>query len=263
MKNAALKLASGFALLAAPSLQAHPHEGTPAAQTEAVSTEALEAAVANEDRPEASKALDQNRKPAEILAFFGLKTSDDAADLVAGGGYWAEILAKAVGEDGSVTAVEPVQFFNQARWDALKERSPSIALETYRFEALEAGTSRFDFAILNLNYHDAYWESEQFDVPRSDPEDFLAAVFRAMKPGGVVGVIDHTGPAGDTRAIVEDLHRIDPDIVRADFRRAGFILEAESDMLANPEDPIDISAFDPSIRGKTDRFVFRFRKPAN
>jgi predicted methyltransferase len=82
-----------------------------------------------------------------------------------------------------------------------------------------------------------------------------------MKPGAVVGVIDHIANPGDTRQTVEKLHRIDPEVVRADFQRAGFKLEAESDMLRNPEDDHNLLVFDPKIRGKTDRFVFKFRKP--
>ena len=83
-----------------------------------------------------------------------------------------------------------------------------------------------------------------------------------MKQGGIVGVIDHVGKSGDTRATVEKLHRIDPAVVKADFERAGFQLEAESDLLRNPADDHSLLVFDEKIRGKTDRFMFRFRKPA-
>ena len=82
-----------------------------------------------------------------------------------------------------------------------------------------------------------------------------------MKPGGIVAIVDHVGPAGDTRALVEKLHRIDPATVKADMAAAGFVLEAESDMFANPEDDVNKLVFDPSVRGKTNRFVMRFRKP--
>ena len=231
------------------------------AETVALSAEALDAAVADAARPEAARALDEGRKPAEVLAFFGLAKGDAAADLISGGGYWAEILANAVGEAGSVTAIEPEQFFDEEAWSALSERKPGIALERYRFENFESASDRFDFAIMNLNYHDLYWESEQFDVPRSDPAEFLTKLYATMKPGGVVGVIDHVGNEGDTRATVDALHRIDPAVVRADFEKAGFVLEAESDMLANPEDDHTTGVFSPDIRGKTDRFVMKFVKP--
>lgn len=257
-----LVLGSALALsLAACSQQAE--EGSYGTETaQAVSNDTLAAAVANEARPERARELDEGRKPAEVLAFFGLEEGDAAVDVVSGGGYWAEILAKAVGEDGSVTALEPNQFFDEEAWTALSEREPGIVVERYPFESFSPGADRFDFAIMNLNYHDVYWESEEYNVPRSEPQEFLAALFAAMKPGGVVGVIDHAGNEGDTRAIVEDTHRIAKSVVLADFAAAGFQLEAESDMLANPEDDYEMGVFNPEIRGKTDRFMLKFVKPA-
>jgi predicted methyltransferase len=95
-----------------------------------------------------------------------------------------------------------------------------------------------------------------------DPSAFLKAVYAAMKPGAVIGVIDHVAlPNDDVRATVEKYHRIDPEVVKADFKRAGFVLAGSNDMLRNPADPHSADPFDESIRGKTDRFVFKFRKP--
>ena len=121
--------------------------------------------------------------------------------------------------------------------------------------------STYDFAMIHLNYHDFYWESEKYQVPRTDPNQVLAALYAAMKPGGIVAVVDHVGPAGDTRAIVDKLHRIDPETVKADFQRAGFVLDGQSDMLRMADDDHTKNVFDPAIRGKTDRFVCRFKKP--
>jgi predicted methyltransferase len=95
-----------------------------------------------------------------------------------------------------------------------------------------------------------------------EPDAFLKAVYAAMKPGGVIGVIDHAAsPGGDTRATVEKLHRIDPAVVKADFARAGFAFVGSSDLLRNPADDHSLLVFDPKIRGKTDRFIFKFKKP--
>ena len=257
-----LILTSALALSLAACSQPASEDAAPPAETQAVSAGALAAAVANEARPEAARERDAGRKPAEILAFLGLEQGDAAVDVISGGGYWAEILARAVGENGSVTAFEPEQFYDEEAWSALSEREPGIAVERYPFEKFAPGADRFDFAIMNLNYHDVYWESEEYKLPRTDPEQFLAALYATMKPGGVVGVIDHTGKPGDTRKTVDDFHRIGPAVVRADFEKAGFVLEAESDMLANPDDPLDVGVFDPAIRGKTDRFVMKFVKPA-
>ena len=255
-------LTGALALALAACSQTASDDAGEVAMAPSLTTEDINAAVANDARPEAARALDESRKPAEVLAFFGLEQGDDAADLISGGGYWAEILARAVGEDGSVTALEPEQFYNEEAWTALAQREPGVALERYRFEAFEPGEERFDFAIMNLVYHDLYWESEEYDVPRSEPADYLAALYSMMRPGGIVGVIDHVGNAGDTRATVEEYHRIDPQVIRDDFAKAGFVLEAESDLLANPDDTREISVFDPSIRGKTDRVVMKFVKPA-
>lgn len=224
----------------------------------------LGAAVAAAGRPADARALDEGRKPAETLAFLGLRSGMAAADIMTGSGYWAELMANAVGEKGRVTAFEPSQFYNdpaeQKVWKALTDRRRDIEFIRYPFEDFSAGQGRFDFVMISLNYHDLYWESARFRIPRTDPKAFLKALYAAVRPGGIVGVVDHAGPAGDTRAIVEKLHRIDPATVKADFAEAGFMLEAESPLLANPADDGSKLVFDPAIRGKTNRFLLRFRK---
>lgn len=222
------------------------------------------AAVAQKNRAEESVKLDESRKPAEVLAFLGLAKGMTAADIMTGSGYWAEIIANALGAD-LVTAFEPNQFYTapdeQAKWKGLVARRPDIAFVRYPFESFAAAPNSFDFSIINLSYHDLYWQSEQYKIPRTDPAAFLKALHSATKSGGIVGVIDHVGLPGDTRAIVDAVHRIDPAIVKADFAAAGFVLEAESALLANPADDRNKLVFDPAVRGKTDRFMFRFRKP--
>lgn len=256
------KLTSGVAslvlALAAPALAA-PAGGAPAP------SRPLVAAVADPGRPAAAQALDESRKPAEVLAFLGLRQGMTAADLITGTGYWAEIMARAVGARGSVEAFEPEQFYTDPAGkfalDGVTARNGNLVLTRYPFESFATPVRRFDFAIINASYHDLYWQSEQFRIPRADPAAFLKAVFAMMKPGGVVGVIDHAGPAGDTRAIVEKLHRIDPATVKKDFEAAGFRLIATSDLLRNAADDLQKPIFDPAVRGRTDRFLFKFVKP--
>lgn len=237
----------------------------PALAAPAVKSPDLAAAVANPSRPAEDRALDDSRKPAEILAFLGLRAGDRAADIMTGSGYWAEIMANAVGPKGKVTAFEPSQFYaspeEMAKWTALTERRKDIAWVRYPFEAFAAKPNSFDFTIINLSYHDLYWVSEKYKIPRTDPAAFVKTLYAATKPGGIVGIIDHVGAAGDTRDIVDSVHRIDPDVVKKDFEAAGFVLEAQSPLLANPADDHAKLVFDPAIRGKTDRFAFRFRKP--
>lgn len=226
--------------------------------------QSIDAALADSARSSEMTALDESRKPAETLAFLGLQPGMDAADIFTGGGYWAQIMALVVAPDGSVTAFEPTQFYQgegKTKLDALIAGSRATTLKPFSFEAFTAPAGAYDFAMISLNYHDLYWESAKYGIRRSNPDAFTRNLYAAMRPGGVVSVIDHVGPAGDTRAVVEKSHRIDPATVRADFERAGFKLEAQSDLLANPADDHTKGVFDPAIRGKTDRFLYKFRKP--
>ncbi len=119
------------------------------------------------------------------------------------------------------------------------------------FEAPALPKNYADFVMLNLNYHDIYWESDKYNIPQMDPSAFLKAVYAAMKPGAVIGVIDHVAnPNNDTRATVEKYHRIDPEVVKADFKRAGFVLVGSSDMLRNPGRRPQPAGVRPEDRGQ-------------
>lgn len=226
----------------------------------------IAAAVAAPGRPAEQVKLDESRQPAKVLAFEGLKPGDQVADIMAGEGYYTEIMARVVGPQGHVTAFDPVQFDDgtgksAAAWDALKARNANVTFTRFPFESFAAPANAFSFVMIHLNCHDFYWESAKFKIPRIEPASFLETLYASVKPGGTVAVIDHVGPAGDTRAIVENMHRIDPDVVKADFLKAGFVLDGSSDMLRNPADDHSLGVFNPAIRGKTDRVVFRFKKP--
>ena len=225
------------------------------------------AAVANTAaRTEANVKLDEGRKPAELLSFFGLERGMQVIDMFGANQYWAEIIAPAVGPTGHVVVWQPTQFLSDKRkteFNAFANKQGNVVLLTSPFENPLIGMNRYDFMIMNLDYHDVYWENAERKIVRMDPDVWLRALHAAMKPGAVLGIIDHAAvPGGDTRTVVEKLHRIDPAVVKADFQRAGFVLEGESDLLANPADDKSMLVFDPKIRGKTDRFVLKFRKPA-
>jgi predicted methyltransferase len=208
--------------------------------------------------------LDEGRKPAELLRFFGLRKGMQVLDMFGANKYWAEIMAPAVGPRGHVTVWQPTQFLtdkNRGPFEAFAARQPNVSLISSPFETPNLPRRSFDFALINLDYHDVYWENAERKIVRMDPNAWLKTLYAAMKPGGVVGVVDHVAnPNKDTRATVEALHRIDPNVIKADFRRAGFVLVGTSDMLRNPADDHSLLVFDPKIRGKTDRAVFRFRK---
>ena len=222
------------------------------------------AAVASPTRGADNLKLDASRKPVELLTWLGLRRGMRVADMFGGNLYWAEIFTGAVGPSGKVVVWQPTQFLDdkaKTRLSALQARQPNFSFLSSPFEQPALAAKSFDFMLINLDYHDVYWTNAKRGITRMDPDNWLKSIFAAMKPGGTVGVVDHVGPAGDTRAIVEKLHRIDPATVRADFARAGFVLDGESDLLRNPADDHSLLVFDPAIRGKTDRFVFRFKRP--
>jgi len=237
-----------------------------ATENVAVAQSPIAAAVASPSRTPDNVKLDEFRKPAEVLEFFGLKPGMNAIDMFGANRYWSEIMAPVVGPQGSVIVWQPTQFMNDKRKAEFAEfaaRQPNVALISSPFETPRIGTNRYDFLIMNMDYHDVYWQSAERKIGRMEPDQWLKALYTAMKPGAVVGIIDHiAGPNDDARATVEKYHRIDPAVVKADFQRAGFVLEAESDMLRNPADTHTLNVFDAAIRGKTDRFVLRFVKPA-
>ena len=220
---------------------------------------------ATPSRTEANVKLDEGRKPAEVLTHLGLEKGMRVLDMFGANLYWAEIIAPAVGPDGFVVVWQPNQFLNDKRRAAFAEfagRQKNVLLINSPFEQPSLGTGAYDFILMNLDYHDVYWESAERKIGRMEPDSWLQRLYAAARPGAVVGIIDHAAaPGGDTRAVVEKLHRIDPAVVKADFQRAGFVLEAESDLLKNPADDHSLNVFDEKIRGKTDRFFFKFRKP--
>lgn len=216
-------------------------------------------------RTEANLKLDADRKPVETLKFLGIKPGDAALDYEAGGGYYTEIMANAVGPKGSVTGWLATQFAgddkSKARWAAITGAHPNVKALVQPFEEFSAPANSYNFILMHLTYHDAYWASEQYKVKAQDPNLFLKNIYAATKPGGIVGVVDHVGGAGDTRKIVDAVHRIDPAVVKADFIRAGFKFVGESGHLHVAADDHTKSVFDASVRGKTDRFVYKFQKP--
>jgi predicted methyltransferase len=225
----------------------------------------IAAAVSSSDRSSDNVKLDAGRKPAQVLKFLGLRRGMHVLDLFGGNAYWAEIMAPVVGPKGHDTVWEPTQFYSAGTKKSFAEfaaKHPNVSIVTSPFEAPALPKNYADFVILNDNYHDTYWQNAKYGIPRMNPDAFLKAVYASMKPGAVIGVIDHVAsPNSDTRATVEKFHRIDPNVVKADFKRAGFLLVKSSDVLRNPADDHSLLVFDPKIRGRTDRFVFEFRKP--
>jgi len=231
----------------------------------AAAPDAIAAAVASPDRSPDNVKLDESRKPAEVLKFLGLRPGMRVADPFGGNFYWAEITGRAVGPRGHVTVWQPQQFYTKKvadAYQAVQAKQPNVWMRVSPIESPDIPAGKYDFLLINLDYHDIYWENAKRGIPRMDPDLWLKTIYAAMKPGGIVGIVDHVAnPNGDARDTVNKLHRIDPEVLKADFKRAGFQLVGSSDILRNPADDHTMLVFDPKIRGKTDRVVFKFRKP--
>jgi predicted methyltransferase len=264
MRALTISLSAGLLLLGGSS--AAWTASAAAAKAAAQPAVSIAAAVANPARDPANVKLDQSRKPAEVLKFLGLRRGMHVLDLFGANRYWAEIMVPVIGPKGTYTVWEPTQFYNdktKAAFEAFEAKNPNVNIVVSPFETHTLPKNFADFVILNENYHDNYWQNAKFGIPQMDPAAFLKDVYAAMKPGAVIGVIDHVAsPNNDTRATVEKYHRIDPNVVKADFKRAGFVFAGSSDILRNPADDHTIEVHDPRIRGKTDRFIFKFKKPA-
>ena len=225
---------------------------------------ALAAAVADPSRPASDTARDVGRKPEQTLAFSGVKPGDRVADYVADDGYFTRLFSSVVGPRGRVYAVEPTEFFKYksfppaiAELQAYAAAHPNVtvttaaALEGLRFP------EKLDLFWISQNYHDLH---DKFMGP-VDTVAFNRAVYKALKPGGLYVVLDHSAAPGAAADVTETLHRIESRTVRREVEAAGFKFESESSILANPADPRTAEVHVPAIRGRTDQFILKFRKP--
>jgi predicted methyltransferase len=221
----------------------------------------LSAALANPTRPQTDRDRDADRKPAELMSFFGVTRGMTTLDVIASGGYMTDVLATAVGPTGKVYSQNPpafLKFGNGAYDKALTTRLANNRLpQVVRVDAdlpatAQIPTSSVDFAITALNLHDIY------NRDAAAGQKFLQDVFTTLKPGGVFGVIDHVGVPGADNA---KLHRMQKNDAIAAAKAAGFVVEAESNLLAHPTDDHTKGPFDAALRGKTDQFVLKLRKP--
>lgn len=225
--------------------------------------ESVREAVAHPRRPEADTVRDDARKPAEVLAFLGIKPGMTVLDVFAGGGYYTEILDTLVGEDGKVLSHNN-QAYLEFVGPQLEQRFANGRLansEQVIAEAndIELEDESLDAALMILAYHDFFYESEQFNWPDVDESAFLDTLCAAMKPGAILGVADHVAPEGiDTGNAAFQLHRISPQKVIDDMTGSCFVLEAESKLLRNTSDDHNKPSIDPQMSGKTDRFLFKF-----
>ena len=224
--------------------------------------QSVDAVVADQARSAEDRALDAERMPLDVLNFAKVQKGQVVADFMAGGGYYTAMLADLVGSKGTVYAINPLSFHNPEAWEKRLAADGNIRPMVSDARAMQLAPGSVDMIFAHLVFHDLYFESERFKFPRLDVEFMVANWYAAVKPGGTVVIIDHVGPAGDTREIVNAVHRIDPDTVIRDMTKAGFRLVEQSDVLRRSNDDLSKSVFDEGIRGKTDRFMMKFQKPA-
>jgi len=220
------------------------------------------AALADATRPAADRERDAARFPAELLAFAQVGPGEKVGDYIMGGGYWTRILSNVVGPQGKVYAFQPDEFIGFR--PAYGEEQAAAAAGRANVVALKGAISAppfpepLDTIVTVQNFHDLYLAA----FPPMTVANSARALFAALKPGGTLLVVDHSAPPGRGPAAANELHRMDRQAAISALGQAGFVLEAEDDLYARPDDPLTANVFAPEIRGKTDQFVLRFRKPA-
>ncbi len=241
--------------------------GPPAASTPAARgaepTGEYAALLKAEDRSEQDRALDPGRRPAELLAFAGVRSGMHVAELGAGTGYTSELLARAVGRDGRVYAQNSrfiLEKFAEKPWSdrlATPAMASVVRVDREWDDPLPPSVRELDAVLVVLVYHDLFWL-------KADRAKMNLAVLRALKPGGLYVIVDHSGRAGTGATEVSTLHRIEEKIVKDEISAAGFRLVKEGSFLRNPADTRDWNDSPMAAkerRGTSDRFVLAFEKP--
>lgn len=222
-------------------------------------------AVADEDRSAADRERDARELPAEVLAFAGIKPGMRVADVLAGGGYYSELLSRVVGPNGEVLLVNNPPYADFGKEGLAKRFTPgrlsNVKRSVVQNDDLKLGTGTLDAIVMVMAYHDLYWVSEKDGWPAVDAKQFLGQLARALKPGGVLLIVDHAAEEGTGSSVAGTLHRIGEQFARKDFESHGLRFEGSFDKLRNPADDRSAGVFNPAVRGRTDRFAHLYRKP--
>jgi len=219
----------------------------------------IKKAVENQSRPEKDRQRDIDRRPFEVMLFSGIKSGDVVADIGSAGGYYTRILSDIVGPNGHVYGFNGKEFariFKSGNpTDPIAEERDNVSSVMGTFNS-PVFSEPLDVAIIILIYHDTHLS--QLNI---NSEAMNNALFDALKPGGTLIVVDHKAEAGSGLRDVDKFHRIDQLLVKQEVESAGFLFIAESDVLNHPSDMHNTMVMMPAIRGKSDRFIFKFIKP--
>jgi len=234
-----------------------PDTARSAASDDAALASLYRSAIADAKRPAEETARDPLRHPAEMLAFAQVRPGDRIADIRPGAGYFTRLFSAVAGPSGHVYDFIPnlTAERENARTDALAAEYSNISRVNGALDAMTY-PEPLDLVFVSQEYHDFHIPRFETDVARMN-----AAIFAALKPGGRYVVIDHQAAPGTGINAVETLHRIEGAQLRREVEAAGFVFEGESTAVANPDDDHSLNVFDEGIRGRTDQFVYRFRKP--
>jgi predicted methyltransferase len=224
---------------------------------------AIDKSIASPERTAEDRERDARDKPAEVLAFAGVKPGMTVADVFSAGGYYTELLAGVVGPTGKVLAINNVPYANFAK-DDIKKRFTEGRLRNVTPRIVEAShmyvdPKSVDLAIIVMAYHDTYWIDEKENWPQIDNDGFLESLKRMLKPGGKLLIIDHNAAAGTGKEAAGKLHRLNEDWARKSLESHGFVFEKAYDGLRNKNDQLDKMVYDPAVKGKTDRYVHLYR----
>jgi predicted methyltransferase len=221
------------------------------------------AAVAAPERSNMDRKRDVGDSPVELMAFAGIAPGMKIADVFGGGGYWTELMARAVGPTGQVRLVNNAAYARKIMEIAPRfanNRLPNAESQTVETSDLKLGRDNFDMIVIFMSYHDLYWVSEKEGWPAINAAGFLDQLQAALKPSGRLLIVDHAAVAGTKNASAQNLHRIEEAFAKQDIESHGFKLEKTWDGYRNPGDDLTMSVFAPAIRGKTDRFTHLYRK---
>jgi predicted methyltransferase len=219
---------------------------------------AIEKAVANPQRTADDRERDARDKPAEIMEFAGVKPGMVVADIFSAGGYWTELLSNVVGPTGKVLAINNVPYAQFSK-DDRKARFTEGRLPNVEHHLIEASwfnmPQKVDLVVIFMAYHDTYWVGEKDGWPAINTDGFIESVKRMLKPGGKLLIVDHNAAPGTGKEIAGKLHRLNEDWSKKSLIAHGFIFDKSYDGLRHKDDPLDKMVYDPSIKGKTDRYV--------
>jgi predicted methyltransferase len=233
---------------------------------QASAADAYDAAVAHAGRSAADLKRDALDHPADILRLAGIKQGMKVADVLAGDGYYSELLSYVVGPAGKVFMINNPAFDHwsdgplQAR--LASNRLGNVEHETLDLDHMNLAPASLDAVFLIKVYHDLYWVDSEGVWPKVDAGGVLDQLVRALKPGGVLLLVDHSAKAGSGNTAASGLHRIEESYAVKDFESRGLKIAAKSDLLRRPDDARDQISYKGPALGKTDRFVLVFRKPS-